>query len=90
MLPCQISQGGRQGDQRPRAITCLLRLPGRTRNCVSRNTFLGLAHKLIEEAQKSWRIIRGADKIELLLKGAPFKDGEPISKSATEQQKHAA
>lgn len=62
----------------------------RTRNCVSRNTFLGLAYKLIEEAQKSWRIIRGADKIELLLKGVPFKDGEPISKSATEQQKHAA
>lgn len=62
----------------------------RTRSCVSRNTFLGLTFKLIEEAQKSWRTIRGADKIELLLRGTIFKDGEPISESTTEQQKHAA
>jgi transposase-like protein len=62
----------------------------RTRNCVSRNTFLGLAYKLIEEAEKSWRTIRGANQIELLLSGTIFKDGEPISKSTTEQQKHAA
>jgi transposase-like protein len=27
----------------------------RTRNCVSRPTFLGLAFKLIEEAEKTWR-----------------------------------
>lgn len=51
----------------------------RTRNCVSRPTFLGLAFKLIEEAEKSWRKIRGAEKIELLLKGIPFKDGEPVN-----------
>lgn len=51
----------------------------RTRNCVSRPTFLGLAFKLIEEAEKSWRKIRGAEKIELLLKGIPFKDGEPVT-----------
>lgn len=62
----------------------------RTRNCMSRNTFLGLAFKLIEDAQKSWRMIRGADKIELLLKGVIFKDGEPIRETTTEQQKHAA
>lgn len=62
----------------------------RTRNCVSRSTFLGLAYKLIEEAEKSWRTIRGANQIELLLRGIIFKDGEPVSKLATEQQKHAA
>jgi len=50
----------------------------RTRNCVSRQTFLGLAFKLIEEAEKGWRRIRGTDKIELLLKGIPFKDGELV------------
>ena len=50
----------------------------RTRNCVSRPTFLGLAFKLIEEAEKSWQKIRGSEKIELLLKGIPFKDGEPV------------
>lgn len=62
----------------------------RTRNCVSRPTFLGLAFKLIEEAEKSWRKIRGADKIELLLKGIPFKDGEPVQGDLPVQQELAA
>lgn len=62
----------------------------RTRNCVSRATFLGLAYKLIEEAEKSWRKIRGAEKIELLLKGIPFKDGEPVQDDQPVQQELAA
>lgn len=62
----------------------------RTRNCVSRATFLGLAFKLIEEAEKSWRRIRGAEKIELLMKGIPFKDGEPVIDDQPVQQKLAA
>jgi hypothetical protein len=49
-----------------------------------------LAYKLIEEAEKSWRRIRGADKIELLLKGIPFKDGEPVQDNPPVQQKLAA
>lgn len=51
----------------------------RTRNCVSRETFLGLACKLVEEAEKTWCRIRGADKIEELSKGTVFKDGEPVN-----------
>lgn len=35
----------------------------RARNCLSRATFLGLAFKLMEEAEKTGRKIRGADKI---------------------------
>lgn len=62
----------------------------RTRNCVSRATFLGLAFKLIEEAEKSWRRIRGADKIELLLKGIVFKDGEAVRDNPPLQQNLAA
>ena len=62
----------------------------RTRNCVSRATFLGLAFKLIEEAEKSWRRIRGADKIELLLKGVTFKDGEAVQDNPPLQQNLAA
>jgi len=62
----------------------------RTRNCVSRATFLGLAFKLIEEAEKTWRRINGADKIELLLKGVPFNDGEPVQDNPPVQQKLAA
>ena len=62
----------------------------RTRNCVSRPTFLGLAFKLIEEAEMTWHRIRGADKIELLLKGIAFKDGEPVLDGQPVQQKDAA
>jgi len=50
----------------------------RTRNCVSRDTFLGLAFKLIEEAEKSWQKINGADKVTALLRGDVFKNGEPV------------
>ena len=47
----------------------------RTRHGVSRPTFLGLAFKLMEEAEQSWHRMRGADKIGLLLSGVTFKDG---------------
>jgi transposase-like protein len=62
----------------------------RTRNCVSRATFLGLAFKLVEEAEKSWRRIRGAEQIELLLKGVPFKDGIAVQDNRPLQQNLAA
>jgi transposase-like protein len=62
----------------------------RTRNCVSRATFLGLAFKLIEEAEKSWRRIRGAERIELLLKGVPFEDGIAVLDNPPLQQNLAA
>jgi transposase-like protein len=62
----------------------------RTRNCVSRATFLGLAFKLIEEAEKSWRRIRGAERIELLLRGVPFKDGIAVQDNPPPQQNLAA
>ena len=57
---------------------------------VSRATFLGLAFTLIEEAEKIWRRIRGADKIERLLKGIAFKDGESVQDDPPVQQKFAA
>ncbi|WP_215796430.1 IS256 family transposase [Paludibacterium paludis] len=62
----------------------------RTRNCVSKATFLGLAFKLIEEAEKSWRRIKGAERIELLLKGIPFKDGEAVLDNPSPQPELAA
>jgi hypothetical protein len=57
---------------------------------LSRATFLGLAFKLMEQAEKSWRKIRGADKIGPLLDGVPFKDGMPVQSDPSEQQKLAA
>jgi transposase-like protein len=62
----------------------------RTRNCVSRPTFLGLAFKLIEEAEKTWRRINGPEQIKLLLEGIAFKDGEPVQGDQPVQQKLAA
>ena len=62
----------------------------RARNCLSRSTFLGLAFKLMEEAEKSWRRIRGADKIKPLLDGVSFKDGIAAPDNPPEQQKLAA
>ena len=62
----------------------------RTRNCVSRPTFLGLAFKLMEEAEKTWRRIRGAPQIEMLLNGQPFKDGLPHQEEPQSQRKLAA
>lgn len=62
----------------------------RSRNCLSRATFLGLAFKLMEEAEKSWRRIRGVGQIQPLLDGVPFKDGIPVQDNQPEQQKFAA
>jgi len=57
---------------------------------VARPTFLGLAFKLIEEAEKTWRRINGPEKIQLLLEGIAFRDGEPVKDDRPVQQKLAA
>ena len=63
----------------------------KTRNCVSRSSFLGLAFKLIQEAQKSWRRIRGYTMIKELMAGVVFQNGEAVvTEEATQQQQHAA
>jgi transposase-like protein len=62
----------------------------RTKNCVSRSTFLGLAFKLVREAEKSWRRIRGIERISELLDGTVFTDGVPATENETDQQKLAA
>jgi transposase-like protein len=62
----------------------------RTKNCVSRNTFLGLAFKLVQEAEKSWRRIRGVERIDELLAGTVFKDGVPALENDDQQQRLAA
>ena len=62
----------------------------KTRGCVSRASFLGLAFKLVQEAEKSWRRIRGIDRIADLVKGIVFKDGVPAPDNPPEQQRLAA
>jgi transposase-like protein len=62
----------------------------RTKHCVSRSTVLGLAFKLVQEAEKSWRRIRGYERIAELMAGGIFKDGEPVREKENEPQQRAA
>ena len=65
----------------------------RTKNCVTRATFLGLAFKMSEEAAKTWRRIRAPEKVAELLGGARYEDGIPVSDDppdAQEEQREAA
>lgn len=62
----------------------------RSRNCLSRATFLGLAFKLVQQAEKRWRRIRGVERIADLLDGRLFKDGIPVPDDPSQQQKMAA
>jgi len=62
----------------------------RSKNCLSRSTFLGLAFKLVQEAGKSWRRIRGPERIADLLRGVVFKDGIPAPEVTSETQRLAA
>lgn len=58
----------------------------RTKNCVSRASLLGLAFTLVQEAQTSWRRIRGYQRIAELPGGIISKDGEPIEDRNQELQ----
>ncbi len=60
------------------------------RTCLSGATFPGMAFKLVESAEQSWRRIRGAERIDQLLKGIPFEDGVPVVESASARQPLAA
>jgi transposase-like protein len=59
---------------------------GRTRNCFTRATFLGLAFKMSEEAAKIWRRIRAPENVAELLGGAYYDDGIPVSDDPPETQ----
>jgi transposase-like protein len=65
----------------------------RTKNCVTRSTFLGLAFKMAEEAAKTWRRIRAPEKVAELLAGARYEDGILVPDDppdAKEEQREAA
>ena len=65
----------------------------RTKNCVTRATFLGLAFKMSEEAAKAWRRLRAPEKVAELLGGARYEDGIPVPDDppdTREEQRKAA
>lgn len=71
-------------------VVTILHRTTRTRNCASHATFLGVAFKLMKDGAKTWRRIRRAEQIGLLLNGQPFKDGAPTQNDPKNQQKLAA
>ena len=58
----------------------------RTKGCVSRASFLALAFKLVQEAEKSWRRITAPQRIAELLAGVVFKDGESANGQDSQQE----
>lgn len=64
----------------------------RTKNCVSRNTLLGLVFQLALTAEKSWRKIRGFKQLPDVINGIRFQDGiAAISESDNgEENQHVA
>lgn len=64
----------------------------RTKNCVSRATFLDLAFKMSEEAAKTWRRIRAPEKVAEILSGTRYDDGIKVPDDppeVEEQQREA-
>ena len=63
----------------------------RTKNCVSRNTLLGLVFQLALTAEKSWRKLGGFKLLPAVVQGIRFADGvrvtdQPPSEVEEEQQ----
>lgn len=58
----------------------------RTKNCVSRNTLLGLVYRLAREAEKGWQRIRAFERIAALESGVVFRDGIPSTDNNDDQQ----
>lgn len=66
----------------------------RTKNCVSRNTLLGLVFQLALTAEKNWLRVRGFKKLPDVVKGIRFQDGIEVDpdndKTEEELQQRAA
>ena len=66
----------------------------RTKNCVSRNTLLALVFQLALTAEKSWRRLRGFNRLPDVVKGIRFEDGVAVNPEPNniedDQQKDAA
>jgi putative transposase len=66
----------------------------RTKNCVSRNTLLGLVFQLALTAENSWRKLRGFNRLPELVQGIRFQDGiavdDPWAETEEKQQTVAA
>jgi putative transposase len=62
----------------------------RTKGAVSRDTMLTLIFKLGQEAEKSWRRIRGFDHLAKVITGVRFKDGVEVKEEIQQRSRAAA
>jgi transposase-like protein len=62
----------------------------RTKGCVSRDTMLALIFKLGQEAEKSWRRIRGFNHLAKVITGVRFRDGVEVKEKIREVSRAAA
>lgn len=62
----------------------------RTKNCVSRNTLLGLVFQLALTAEKSWRKLRGFKLLSQVVQGIRFQDGVAVSDPPAEEEQQIA
>ena len=55
----------------------------RTKGALSQKTVKLMVFKLVQAAAKTWRRLKGANQLPLLIEGVKFKDGvaEPNTKS---------
>ncbi|MGH3554126.1 MAG: IS256 family transposase [Rhodanobacteraceae bacterium] len=54
----------------------------RSRNCGSRDTTLAMVFKLLQNAAKHWRCIKGFQQLELVVNNVRFQDGEPVTETS--------
>lgn len=62
----------------------------RTKNCVSRNSFIGLGFKMLQQAEKRWIGIYAPEKVRDLFAGVKFIDGLPANQTLPDNQLSAA
>jgi transposase-like protein len=62
----------------------------RTKNCVSRNSFIGLGFKMLQQAEKRWIAIFHPEKVRDLFAGVKFTDGLPANETLPGDQQDAA
>ena len=75
-------------------VTFIRHRTTRTKNCVSRNTLLGLVFQLALTAEKGWRKLGGFKRLPKVVRGVRFQEGiavvDPPGKAENDQQKLAA
>jgi transposase-like protein len=62
----------------------------RTKNCVSRSSFLGLSFKLLQAAKKRRKEIQHPERLRDLFAGVIFVDGIPANETQPDPQQDAA